>query len=53
MRVTPVIDDIIFRSGYPTFGTGHLGYRPQPSGSVLTKALPDVSGKGKKLDIRA
>lgn len=29
MKIEPVVSsNIIFKSGYPTFGTGHLGYKP-------------------------
>ena len=23
------IDNVVFRSGYPTFGVGHLSYKPE------------------------
>lgn len=27
MRIGEINGNVIFRSGYPTFGTGHLGYK--------------------------
>ena len=29
MRVNNIQGNVVFKSGYPTFGTGHLSYTPE------------------------
>lgn len=68
MRVDVVKDCVTFKSGYPTFGTGHLSVKTTPNvyDTVLSfKYTPDIYdnvyigykpvdiSKGKKLDYLA
>ena len=41
MKIETVKDSITFKSGYPTFGTGHLIYKPNTFDTVLS-AKPDI-----------
>ena len=49
MKVDPVKSNVVFKSGYPTFGSnGHLSYKPEVSDHIYlynrVKLNPSTSG---------
>ena len=56
MRVNVVKDDISFKSGYPTFGQGHLGYIPEARDVIYLDYKPRtglLEDGARKLDVLA
>lgn len=59
MKINEVKSNIVFKSGYPTFKTGHLGYDPNSEIYSLiymgfNPARPSgILKSGNKLDIKA
>ena len=56
MKVDAVKNNLVFKSGYPTFRTGHLGVKALPEGvleHVYIGYKPVDILKGKKLDYLA
>ena len=53
MRIERIENNVAFKSGYPTFGTGHLSNKPEIFNDIYIGYKPNGILKAKKIDYLA